>query len=718
MSTKHRMFSEHWYRVAHQRIGLRPTVRTRRQLFRGEAWRVLCDPYNNQFYRLRPAAYDFVARLQPDRTVEEVWQECLERNPDEAPGQEEVIHLLAQLYHANLLQLDLPPDAEQLFERYRKRKQQEQRSFWSNIMFAHFPLLDPDAFLNRFRFLVRALFSRAGAVAWLIVVALALKVVLENTGRLGEQSQGILAPGNLFLLYIGLVLIKTIHEFGHAFACKSYGGEVHVMGIMLMIFTPIPYMDASSSWAFRQRRARILVGASGMIVEIFTAALAALVWAGTGPGTLNSLAYNMMFIASVSTLLFNGNPLLRYDGYYILSDLADIPNLYTRAQQQLRHLAERFLLGRKDSRSPTGSRREAAWLASYGVLSGVYRVVVFTSIVLFVSRRFLLAGVVMAAVCIVSWILVPAGRFLHYLATDPALERNRVRALAGVGAAAALFFLLVGVLPVPARFSAPGVLMTEGFQEIVSLSDGFLASVESRGGRMVSGGDALAVLDHPELDLELRVERALARQAEARERLSLSSATADLDAIRRFRGVIAQRIDHLLDRTDKLHIHAPAPGFWATPDIEELIGLWMPRGTRLGFLVPSQEWYFSAIISQEQADRIFDPAARPLRIRLKGQAEFVLTPSDWRIVPAEQDRLPSAALGWHGGGDVAVALGDPQGDRAAESFFEVRASVEPRADVALLHGRTGRIVFALPPESVWHQASRRVRQLLQKRNRT
>ncbi len=145
--------------------------------------------------------------------------------------------------------------------------------------------------------------------------------------------------GNLVLLYLGLIFIKTVHEFGHAIFCRKYGGEVHVMGVMLMIFTPMPYVDATSSWSFRERYKRVLVGAAGMIVELFVAALATFVWAKTAPGTLHSLAYNMMFVASVSTLIFNINPLLRFDGYYILSDLIEIPNLNQRATGQLTHLS-------------------------------------------------------------------------------------------------------------------------------------------------------------------------------------------------------------------------------------------------------------------------------------------------------------------------------------------------------------------------------------------
>src|ERR1051325_6475752 len=142
-------FSESWYRIAEQKIALRSSINVRRQNFRGERWIVIENPFSNQFFRLRPAAYEFVARLRADRTVEQLWKECLERFPDQAPGQEQVIQLLSQLYHANLLQYAEASDSTQLFERFQRVKQRDTRSRWLNIMFMRFPLLDPDDFLNK-----------------------------------------------------------------------------------------------------------------------------------------------------------------------------------------------------------------------------------------------------------------------------------------------------------------------------------------------------------------------------------------------------------------------------------------------------------------------------------------------------------------------------------------------------------------------------------------
>jgi putative peptide zinc metalloprotease protein len=205
--------------------------------FPRERWIILENPFSNQFFRLRPAAYEFVARLRPEKTVEEVWKECLERFPDEAPGQEAVIQLLSQLYLSNLLQYDLAADSAKLFERYEKTRQREKRAKLLNVMFMRFPLLDPDQFLIRTLPVAKLLISPAGAVIWLAVVFFALKLAAENWALLRDQSQSVLSPGNLPLLYAGMILIKAIHEFGHAYFCRRFGGEVHVMGIMLMIFT-------------------------------------------------------------------------------------------------------------------------------------------------------------------------------------------------------------------------------------------------------------------------------------------------------------------------------------------------------------------------------------------------------------------------------------------------------------------------------------------------
>lgn len=715
MAQNTQTFSESWYRIANQRISLRLGIKTRRQNFRGERWIVLADPFSNQFYRLRPAAYEFVSRLRPDRTVDDVWKECVERFPDEVPGQESVIQLLSQLYHSNLLQYDLAADSAQLFERYSKRRQRETRARLLQIMFMRFPLLDPDRFLVRTLPYIGKLIGIFGALLWLGVVGMGVKVVLDNFSVLKDQSQSVLAPDNIFLLYAGMIVIKTLHEFGHAYFCRKFGGEVHTMGLMLLIFTPIPYMDATSSWGFRSRWKRVLVGAAGMIVEVFFAAIAALIWARTGEGAVHTLAYNIMFIASVSTLLFNINPLLRFDGYYILSDLLDIPNLHQRSGRHLKHLVEHFAFGVKNSESPARTRREAGLLTFFGIAAGIYRIVVFATILLFVADQFLLVGLIMVVICLVSWLIVPIGKLIKYLSSSPKLERCRLRANLVVIALAATILVVLQVIPFRNHIRAPGVLEATHWAQVTLEASGDVAEVLAKPGQPVKAGQPLIRLTNHQLELELGRARSQYREIEARIRAAMQLDSANLKPLESSLVAARKRVERFESDLDAMTLRARQDGLWVAPGIENYIGRWVSRGTSLGLLVDPSEFTFTAVVSQDDSDILFKNRIQSAQVRFPGEAGTRVLVKSWNIIPAEQNMLSTPALGWAGGGPIPVDSSDSQGLRTSEPFFRVECDVPIVDQLAMVHGRTGKIRFRIDDEPLLSRWLRRFRQLLQKR---
>jgi putative peptide zinc metalloprotease protein len=711
-----RTFSESWHRVAGQKIQLRPGVEVQRQQFRGERWFVLQNPLANQFFRIRPEAYEFVSRLSPHKTVEEVWQECLERFPDDAPGQEAVVQLLAQLYHANLLQYEIAPDAEQLFQRQRKRQQQELGMKWLNIMFMRFPLLDPDRFLIKTLPFVSWLIGPIGMVLWLIVVGLGIKTGMEHSTELLDHTQGVLAPGNLAWLYLGMVIIKTIHEFGHAYFCRKFGGEVHVMGIMLMIFTPVPFVDATSSWGFRSRKQRVLVGCAGMIVELFVAAIAAMVWANSAQGSiLNSVMFNMMFIASVSTLLFNLNPLMRFDGYYILSDLLEIPNLNQRSTGQLTYWIERHAFGVKSVTSPSNGRREATWLATYGVSALIYRTIVFVGIIWFIADKWLLLGMTMAAVCLFTWLVVPTYKFIKYLGSSPKLERTRSRAIAVVAVTAVVLVLLLAVIPFPHYFRASGVVQARQWSQIITEASGEVMEVLAEPGKPVKAGQALVRLENPELAMQLAQAVATKQEVEDRLRAAMQRDAAAVEPLSKRLESSMKLIARIQKEEQSLIVRARHDGVWVAPGVEDLQRRIVKRGSPLGLLVNPAQFEFSATVMQEDVDRIFKREFPYAEVRLPGDAEVTLKVENFRVVPGEQKNLPTSALGWEGGGDIAINTRESSGRVAAEPFFSVIGQFDERPDFTLLHGRTGKVRFKLESEPLLPRWIRRLGQLLQKR---
>ena len=677
-----------------------------------------------RIFRLNDSAYSFVASLDGRRTVAEVWQFCNQSLGDDAPTQNEVIQLLGQLYSSNLLQAELPPDAELLFQRYRKRRRREVQSYLMNLLFIRIPLLDPDHFLNRWVGLFGCLFSWPVLVLWLIIVGAGLGVALTHYDALADQSTAMFAEENLrlnvLLLYLTFVFVKVLHEFAHAFAAKKFGrdsgtgGEVHVMGVMFLVFTPLPYVDASSAWALRSRFHRAVVGAAGIFAELALASLAALVWVLTSPGALaHDLAYKVMFIAGVGTVVFNGNPLLRYDGYYILSDLIEIPNLAQRAKNYLYYLVKRYAWSVRQAVSPAHSPGERVWMVCYAVSSTVFRVYISVFILLFIADKLFILGAILCVAAVVAWVCVPAGKFVRYLATSSELARVRPRAVGSTIAFFLLLFTAVGLVPVTDRSLVEGVVEPVHLSIVHAGADGFVTGFLPSGSLVSPDGPALVTASNPELVARRETLLAESRRLAARRRLEQTRDLAAAQALADQLSAVADQLRRAEDQLRSLNLPAPIVGTWIAPDVDTLKGAFLHRGDRVGLVVSLDDTLIRATVPLDVAD-VIDRADKSVRIRLKGNLDPALEFSGrvQRILPAGLDQLPSASLGYEASGPIAV---DPQTKKTLEHFFEIRVIPQPDAPVTLLAGERVIVRFSMPPRPLAYQWYRSVLQLIQRR---
>jgi putative peptide zinc metalloprotease protein len=714
MSTRDKIFHDSWYRIANQRITIRPSVRIQRQVYRGEVWYVLHDSYANQFFRFPAEVYEFIARMNARKTVDQIWNELTNRMPETAPTQGDIINLLAQLFQGNLIHSELSPDSVRLFERYSKRENKKRRMQLLNILFARIPLYDPNALLRFLSPVIQRIFSPAGLIVWLVVLGLGINAFLENFSLAVQQSEGILAPSNLFLLYLATVGVKLIHEFGHGAAVRRFGGEVHTFGIMLLMLTPFPYMDATAAWGFRNKWNRILVGASGMLFELFVAAVAIIIWAHTGDGVLHSLTYNIALAASVSSILFNSNPLLKYDGYYMFSDYIGIPNLQQQGQKETTFFIEKYLFGKKNA-VPVGSTpKESVWLIVYHILSSMYRFIVFGGLLLFISTKYLLLAILMGIMLFISWMIMPLVNGIKYLATDPGIARVRGRAIQVTLAILSLIIAFIALVPFPLRFIAPGVLKAESFQNVANNTAGIVRTVCVKSGDAVHKGDTLYRMSNDELVIKRREAGAEISEVDANYRLALFASRAELLPLETQRKVLQSRLDHIDSQLVQLTVRAPIDGNWYSPSSVNFVNRWIPKGTSFGQLINRDKYYFISVISQREIGQLFSRQVTGTFIRLKGQAHISLSIDTMIIIPMEQNRLPSSALGYLKGGDVAVKATDSSGVITTEPFYEVRVGVVPGDGVSLLHGRSGFVSVSLGRQPLLVQWARKIRQIIQK----
>jgi putative peptide zinc metalloprotease protein len=483
-----------------------------------------------------------------------------------------------------------------------------------------------------------------------------------------DITDRVLTPKNVFLLWLTFPFLKIFHEFGHAYAIKRFGGEVHDMGVMLLVLTPIPYVDASSASALHGKWERIAVSAAGMAVELFTAAIALFIWINVEPGTFRAILYNVIFIAGVSSVLFNGNPLLRYDAYYILADLLEIPNLAPKGVQYAGYLMQRYPFGLRDLEPPISTFGERVWLIVYTIASFAYRIAIYLSIVLFIAGKFFIAGVLLAVWAAVSIIVLPVGKGITFLASSPRLTRNRRRA---VGVIALLIFFVAGfisLLPFPLNTQTEAVIWAPERAFVRAGTEGFVERLLVTPGAGVKTDQPLILCSDPLLPARIRVLEARLNELTAIYDTKILSDRVQAEITNEEIKKVTGELNDARKREQELTICSSMDGAFHCPMAQDLPGRFLKRGELLGYVLDNSTLTARAVVSQSRVDLVRS-RTKEVNVRFSEKIDRVLPAVIKREAPAATDELPSRILSQQGGGAIAVDPQDALGLRAFQRVF-------------------------------------------------
>ncbi len=704
------LFSPSWYRVAGLTPRLRSHTEIHRQRFRGQVWYVLQDHQSGRFHRISPAAYLMICLMDGRRTLRQIWELANQRFADEPPSQDETIQLPAPLHNADLLLGDLPPDMAELAHRTDTQRRRDLLLRLRNPLAVRIPLLDPDRFLYVTAPLIRPLFSLLGFIAWLALVATGIVLAAMHWSELTSNiADRVLGLENIALILIAYPLIKALHELGHGYATKIWGGEVHEIGVMFLVLMPIPYVDASSSSAFREKWRRAAVGGAGIMVEMALAALALIAWINVEPGIVHAILFDVMLIGGVSTMLFNGNPLLRFDGYYVLSDLLEIPNLRTRSNKYLLYLVQHYLFGASETASPTSAPGERRWFVVYGFASFAYRLFIILAIALFVASKLFVLGVLLALWAVASMLVFPAGKSLHYLATSPQLRKRRGRAFAATGAFVAAVLSVLLLLPLPYATVAQGVLWVPEDAAVRARTEGLVREITAEPDRRVEAGQPLIALEDPILETRVELLEMRLREFELRldaiKMVDLVQANVLREQIRHTQAALALDRQRMRDLT----LHSPAAGRLVLLEAEDLPGRFVVKGQLLGYVVSEADPVIRVVVPQSGVDLVRQRTDR-VDVRFATRLGEVTPARVIREAPAAIETLPAMSLGTLGGGDVLLDPKDPRGTRVLESLFQLDLGVAAGQRSAMI-GARAYVRFDHGNEAIAWRLYRAVRQL-------
>jgi putative peptide zinc metalloprotease protein len=703
------LLSSDWYRVAPLKPRLRGHVEVHRQQYRGDTWFVLQDLHSGKYHHITPAANYIIALMNGRRTMHRIWEAACLRFDDDPPTQSETIKLMAQLHRSDLIASDLPPDMEEIGRRHAKQERQTMMARIKNPMALRLPVFDPDRFLGATVGLVRPLFTPVGFVLWLGLVLSGVVLAVLNWDVLTQGfTDQVLAAENLLLIALAYPFVKAVHELGHGYATKVWGGEVHEIGLMFLVFIPVPYVDASASSAFDSKWRRAVVGGAGIMVETALASLALIVWLNAEPGLVRAFAFNVMLIGGVSTLLFNGNPLLRFDGYFVFSDLIEIPNLGQRSNAYIFYLIRTYLFRVKDVPDGVTAKGERKWLFAYAIGAFVYRVFISFAIALFVASKFFFIGILLALWALFNTFVQPLLKGVKYMLTSPELRQKRGKAIGLVAGALASIAALLFSLPAPYATVAHGVVWLDQDAILRAGTDGFVADV-AEGTALVRQGEPVVTLDDPILENRIVILESQLREAQLRLRAILLVDQVQAQLLRDRVLLLEDQLRGLEQRRADLVVQASAGGTVVVPSAENLTGTLIRQGEVLGYVIGNNDMRMRVAIPQGLAEIVRN---RTQDVQIMFQ-DAIGTSVPGRLVievPQSQDTIPSLALSTEAGGDIVLNPGGASELSTLQSVFQFEVATADPMPVTRV-GARALVKFDHGHEPIGFRLYRSLRQL-------
>jgi len=709
--------------------------------FRGRRQWGVKDPVSLRYFQFRDEEY-FILR-QLDGTVDlETLQERFEnRFAPRKLHTQQLLSFIGSLHGQGLLVVATEGQADELLRRRDEQRWRDRFQRVAGVLSIRFRGLDPDRFLSWLEPKTRWLFSWPvlGFAALLVMCAMLLATLEFDTMQAKlPDFHSFFSAKNAVYLMLTLACTKVLHEMGHALTCKRFGGECHELGLMLLVFTPCLYVNVTDAWMIRSKWRRAAIGAAGMAVELVLASVCMFLWWFSEKSLLHGLFLNVIFICSVSTLMFNGNPLLRYDGYYILADLIEVPNLHQQSTAVVVHYLGRWFLGVDYANERMLPDERRGWLAAFWAAAVAYRVFVLWMIAWVLHAALKPYGLealvqVMVLVSIGGMLAGPMWNAITFL-RNPGRTRD-VKWLRFIGLSSLVLgaIALVAFFPFPYRVAATAMVEPDNARKVYVSTPGTLVSHVTLGSQ-IKADDVVAQLEDLELQRKLlelegqaaqtRVKLTHLQKRRVVERPNESGQLSDadrllLDVEKEIASLEAQ-IKEQEKRLSHLTIRAPAAGLvlptrpraeqpqgqaqlpqWSGSPLEpQNQGAFLSTGDELCMIGDPDR--LEAMLLVDQADIKFVRAGQPVRIRLHQTPGETLWGKVVEISAADLDVLPPELTA---SGELATAP-DKQGNpKLLAPAYQVRVVLDPHAEPLLLRS-TGIAKIHSDPQSLGFRAYR------------
>lgn len=734
-------------------IYARSDLEAKRATYLGRSYWIVKDPIGLKYYRFQDEEYFILKQLDGTKSLDAIKEAFEARFPPQKITLEEIQSFVGQLHQCSLIVVGVPDQGHELLKRRKKRRRKEVLAQCSNILAIRFKGVDPNRFFDRLLPYVWWCFHPATLCLCLAMMAAALLLVgieFDHFRSKLPEFQQFFGPGNLVLLSVTLAATKVLHEFGHGLSCKYWGGECHELGVMILVLTPCLYCNVSDSWMIPSKWKRAGVVVAGVFVECTLASICTFVWWFTNENLLHYLCLNVMFISSLSTIVFNMNPLLRYDGYYLLSDLLEIPNMRQKATKIMTQKASSWFLGMEQQEDPFLPKRNQTWFALYTIGAVSYRWVVTASILFFVYHFFDAYGLkviaqIIAAMSLYGLLIAPLWKVAKFFWAPGRIYRVKKKrfylSLSGVLALIAGFCFI----PFPYSIYAPAVIElrsdeTTTANVLAPKSGGVLTEILVEDGDCVKAGDVLARLKNPRLDAELLTMQGQRRETE-REIQMCEQLGANQEAVARLQELRARLVGlrkailELQAERTQLELRAPIDGVVVSPywrvdrenkfeDMSSELRQWegtplSPRnldvtlepGTHVCSVGDPAKLEAIVVVDQSKIDFV-EPGGL-VKVKLIERPSETLICKVNAVDDVERQKMENAPfqLSVKGGGPIATETVEGGEERPQSASFRVRVDLDSTDELEIKVGMTAKAKIKARPQTLLQRLIRLAREV-------
>lgn len=681
---------------------LRADLVTSRQVYLGRAYVILKNPISLTYFRLSQSHYDAAARFNGQTTLNAIAEELQSGSHYwRAMTREAALWELAQLANQLSAMGVIQSSGQQALRRitvmHERKSKLRLDAMIGSILYIKKSLLDPNRLLGRIEPWFRWMFTRAYVISFGVAAAITLAMLWGHREEIAIHGANFFTLQNLALTWVVFVFVKTLHEFGHGVTCKHFGGEVHEMGALFIMFTPYLYCNVSDSWLLPDKKRRILVTAAGIFVEMSLAIVAAWVWMYTAPGLLHQITFNIIFTCSISTVLFNANPLMKFDGYYMLSDALEVPNLKQKSGAAATHWAQRYLLGlRGGGPAQFFSYELSPLFGFYAVASYFYGWLILYRISThlfdalapygldFLSHSYVYLYLFIA-------LALPFFRLMQSTYKNPVTRVAAGRRLTQMGAAAVLLLALSWVIPCADTVKRGAVLEHASVEPVTARTPGFLRQIYVRDGELVHAGQALAQLEN--LDVAGEADE-LGREAQGYEVQRRASLSDPLEAVRQSASAYARLGDETRLQLDlrrwqlnECMLRAPRDGVIRQENLANLIGQYFPRGRAFCEVGSPNEYRVIISLDESQARRV--AKGQSVRLRLRSLSSVIYEGQITTAPVSSLSKLSSMGSANLTGGDVPSQVNRDGVLEPSVTYYEAETSVRDPTGGTLRAGLNG-----------------------------